>query len=415
MNNNFKRLCIVVCLGFQFGAVAQNKVGLSQYQSLFYGIDTVGVLDVSLGLDAQTSNHNFKYVHSLFTGKFISSQLINDNSNMLNLSNRAGFESVTGGRYLFASAKNKKENIAAHFINAKYKQIVGGQYNSDAWLLAMKGNAPFAGEQVTINQLGIAQFQWLEIGWGKKSWFRDDKIAVTYGINALGGKGNRFILEKGSIYTDTSGEYIDVVAKGNWLQSNSNGQSIGFGAHFGLQGIINEKTEWQFIIDDLGAFLPNKNTQSNEFDTAFRLTGFYIYDIKKMSENGYWTSKTDSLSAPISEPNGEKGLLGLPFKLTLAMNTFIKANQQLGFIIGYRHMVYAMPKVEAWHQIDYNSGVFINSNLAYGGWGGIQWSEKIGYQKQHWAFAFQFGGMQAMAIAGLPFQATAQVQLVARF
>jgi len=415
MSSNFKRLCFLVCLSFQFKAMAQNKVGLAQYQSLFYGADTIGILDISLGIDAQASNQNFNYIQSFYSGKFITSKLIDDNSKMLNLNNKIGFESAIGGQYLFASQKNQKGKTSANFVNAKYKQMVGGQYNSDTWLLAMKGNAPFAGEQVSFNQLGIAQFEWLELGWGKKRWFENNKMATTFGISALGGKGNRFSIDKGSIYTDTSGEYIDVALNGNWSQSNSKGQSFGLGAHFSIQGLINEKTEWQFNIDDLGAFLPNKNTQRNEFDTAFRFTGFYIYDIKKMSDNGYWTNRTDSLSAPISEPNGEKGLIGLPFKLTLAMKTFIKANQQLGFIIGYRHMVYAMPKVEAWHQIDFNSGLFLNSNLAYGGWGGLQWTEKVGYQKQHWALALQFGGMQSMAIQNLPFQTTAQVQLVTKF
>jgi hypothetical protein len=395
--------------------MAQNKVGLAQYHSLFYEVDTVGILDLSLGLDAQTSNQNFKYIHSLYTGKFISSKLIEDNSKMLNLNNRAGFESAIGGQYQLAIKKNPKGLATANIIQANYKVIAGGLYNSDAWLLAMKGNAPFAGEQISLNQMGVAQYQWLEIGWGQKRWFKDNKMATTFGINVLGGQGNRFTLERGSIYTDTAGQYIDVALNGNWARSNNEGQSIGLGTQFGLQGRINDKTEWQFNATDLGAFIPNTKAESNTFDTSFRFTGFYIYDVKQLSNNDYWTNKSDSLSAPIAEPNGEKTMIWLPFKLNFGINTFIKPNQQIGLLIGYRHLVYAMPKMEFWHQIDFNSGLFVNSNLAYGGWGGLQWSEKVGYQKDRWAMVLQLGGMQSMAISKLPFQATAQIQLVAKF
>lgn len=414
MNSNFKRFCMVVCLGFQIEVMAQNKVGLTQYQSIFYGADTMGVLDISLGLDAQTSNLNFKYIYSFYTGKFISSQLIDDNAKMLNLNNKIGLESAIGGQYQFASKKSKKGNTVAHIVKAKYKQIGSGQYNSDAWVLAMKGNAPLAGEQISLNKLGIVQYNWLEIGWGQKRWFSKNKMAATFGINAVGGQGNSFAIEKGSFYTDTAGQYIDVALNGNWERSN-NKQSIGLGANIGLQGILKDKTEWQFNITDFGAFFPNKSTVSNRFDTSFRFTGFYIYDIKSLSDKDYWTNKTDSLSAPISEPNGKNVLIWLPFKLKFAINTFIKPNQQIGLKVSYRHLVYALPKLDVWHQINYNSGLFINSNFAFGGWGGLQWTEKLGYQKQHWAIALQLGGMQSMAISSLPFQATAQIQLVTKF
>jgi hypothetical protein len=415
MSSNFKRLCFLVCLSFQFKAMAQNKVGLAQHQSLFYKLDTVGVLDISLGVDAQTSNQNFRYIHSLYAGKFISSQLIEDNGKMLNLNNKAGFESFIGGQYQFASKKNKKGLATANIIQAKYKLIAGGQYNSDAWLLAMKGNAPFAGEQISLSQVGAAQYQWLELGWGQKLWLKDNKMAVSFGLNVLGGQGNRFAIEKGTLYTDSAGQYLDVALNGNWARSNNAGQSLGLGAQFGLQGRINDKTEWQFNATDLGAFIPNKKAESNTFDTSFRFTGFYIYDVRDLSSNDYWTNRTDSLTAPIAETKGEKPMIWLPFKLNFGLHTFIKTNQQIGLIIGYRHLVYALPKLEVWHQVNYNSGFFINSNLAYGGWGGLQWTEKVGYQKARWAMALQLGGMQSMAISKLPFQATAQIQLVAKF
>ena len=105
----------------------------------------------------------------------------------------------------------------------------------------------------------------------------------------------------------------------------------------------------------------------------------------------------------------------LPFKLTIGANTFINNNQQLGVVLGYRHLLYALPKLEVWHQINGASGLYLNSNLAYGGWGGLQWTEKVGYQRNNWAIALQLGGMQSMAISKLPFQATAQVQLITKF
>ncbi len=415
MNNNFKGLVFLLCLCFGIKANAQYKVGLAQHQSLFYALDTTGIFALSTRLDAQSGAHNFNYIQSFYSGKFINTQLIDENSKMLKLQNRLGIETAIDGRYFFGSQINKKGNVSAHYIKATYNQIVGGRYNSDAWLLAMKGNAPFAGDEVALNKLGIAQYEWLALGWGKKGWNLNKTIAVTAGVDLIGGKANGFNLSSGSIYTDTAGEYIDVDLNGNWSKSNNAGYSAGLGATFGLQGAIKNKSEWHLSFSDFGVLLPHKHNQSNSFDTSFRFTGFYVYDVKRMTDNDYWTDITDSLSAPISTAENTKKTTILPFKLEFGINTFIRTNQQVGMLISYRHLVYAMPKIEVWHTINYGSGFYLNSSLAYGGWGGIQWSEKVGFQTYRLAIGLQLGGMQSMAIQNLPFQTTAQIQLVTKF
>lgn len=408
------RICKVAAFVFIFTDLA-----FAQVKPNWFGtINKKALADSSADISVITSGEaRASSVGMQFMSKFVWGGLIDNDLKQLNAPqqkklNRAGVSESVQLSY-WAKATHTAGIAKRQGFQLGFSSFQGAQFTSSAWLMVFYGNSPYAGQELDFSKSGYRNISWANAAWqfSRVNATKTRETAFSAGLYGVL-QNNQIAIDKGSLYTDTGGTYIDAALQGNWSFNKKVAPAVGFSVS--ITEKVNDNFSLHFQVNDLGLVLWNKGTESNQFDTAFRFTGFYIPHASSFADEDFWKNKTDSLTAPLSQANGNKTQRILPASVMLHLNRKINKQNSLIALFSYRYGIMAIPEVKLAHR--YEKQMFTWTSAAgYGGWGGWLLNGSASWQTATSGITLSLGGFQSLVSEKIPFQAYANLGVNRRF
>lgn len=263
-------------------------------------------LDISVGSVYNSNAVTSSFIKKLVFGGYIDNGLKDQVSKRLKDVNRFGFDFSAGisGRASLGSV--------SFVAGLYYKEHLDTKFSKDLFELVFRGNSQFAGQTINIAPLKYRYFdsQSLYVGLEKDL---NEKLRVGGGLSFIrGGRFNEAILNRGDLYTEPSGAYIDINADPNISYSDrSKGtfSSDGLGASLNLYGRyqVSEKSTLLLEARDIG-FIRWKNLNNYRGDSTYRYDGFFVDDIFTLNNGFLDRYNSDSLAKDLKIQNTKKNI-----------------------------------------------------------------------------------------------------------
>ena len=210
--------------------------------------------------------------------------------------------------------------------------------------LVFFGNARFAGQYIDLMPLDLKALQWSEVGYS--FWQETNDLSWSVSTNLLFGHAMQELeVERGSIFTEESGEFIDVQTQYRFRSADSLLLFKGMGASVHLESSYDPDGPWRFRLGvrDLGLIGFGRSSWEVRADSSFRFEGEEIPNLFDETTN-LLNSARDRLEATFYDAKGGTQWVLLPARLRAEMgyglsHPFLKEVQWLGdhlFLPGYR-------------------------------------------------------------------------------
>jgi len=266
------------------------------------------------------------------------------------------------------------------------------KFSDDAFSLAFRGNESFAGRNAILDNSSFfgVRYDFFKLSYRK----RFETWAFEAGLQAMRGNNfNNIQLEEGSLFTDTSGTFLDVRWNGK-IQTSArsanawnNYPSAGAAMHLRLLWTPVSSRQWhaEFSLSDFGFIYWNQQTTDIQRDTSFRFTGLWLGDLITFSDTNFVLG--DSLLRRL-RGNDEKAstMLWFPFRVHTALSFRLssKHDQRLRLESEYRALPGMNPLTTIGYTREIGSRFIFGIDALYGGFGGINSRLRMGYrEKKH--------------------------------
>ena len=206
-------------------------------------------------------------------------------------------------------------------------------FSKDVFGLAMLGNAPFIGKQLDLSGTSFTQLSYQKIGLG----FQSVKNGWSLYINGIEGRDYyQFRIDNGDVYTDPSGQFIDLNYQMVQVQSLQRNSGVGMGLDFQWQkqeGVV----QWDAEVCDLG-WLKFKDVERSVWRANEEFTGISWSEAILNGESGdealeHWTEP---------EKKTKDRSVSLPTRLTAGVSAGG---------IGYRVTTYCFQRQLGWQSL----------------------------------------------------------------
>lgn len=234
------------------------------------------------------------FTYPFLFGGYIDNELKDQVSPRLSEQNRAGYQLSYGARYRY-----NRDSIYFFTAAINSRQFLTTGFTSDMFELVFRGNKPFAGEIAQLSPFYYTSFatQSVSLGAGKNL---NDNFTVAAEVSVIGGSGfQQAVIERGSLYTEPDGAYIDLDLKyrlsftensQNFLNRNGLGLSAGIYASYS-----NEKFMLTANFTDIG-FVRWKGLNHMKGDSSYRFEGKEIEDVLVLDNSVFSSFRADSLA-----------------------------------------------------------------------------------------------------------------------
>ncbi|RZK14146.1 MAG: hypothetical protein EOO43_16785, partial [Flavobacterium sp.] len=247
-------------------------------------------LDFHLNSNAVTND----FVKGLLYSGFIDNERKDHVSDRLKDKNRGGYDFNTGFTF-----QHRLKNDLSLIIGLHQRQQFNTKFPKDLFEVTFRGNKPYAGKKAQMGPLSINYFDYQNLYLGVQKNV-SSKLIVGGGLSILrGGRFNTLQIERGTLYTDPNGEYLDFDMKFKLAFSESknffSSNGIGAALNFNLS-LLQEKGQFNFEIRDLGVIRWNK-LSTYKGDGLFRYDGVDAGNILQFSDSVFTRIKADSIAA----------------------------------------------------------------------------------------------------------------------
>lgn len=337
----------------------------------FYDLRSGHEIGVYAQAGLASSTLPITFVYDLYTGQALDRaqrEAIAKNSNGLQ---RGGADLDYGIFY-----RHRKDSVTkwGWMINVAERYHVQLAYTGNLFELGFLGNGSLSGQTADLggSMASFIRMKQIQIG---AIWKPSQTITVALGGSLMWGHQLAMInLDQGSVYTEPTGEYLDVQTKGS-ISYNAPGGSHyfnpgGFGPGFDL--MVNYKKKRlsiTFEARDMGFIRWNGNTTTQRLDTALTYSGINL-DLFNSTGNILPTISGDSLinALGVSTQNGALTTM-LPTSLMLEVEHGVgKKDLRLYGGLMYRFVPY-FPYVYAGTRAGLGKGFGIDGRFAWGGAG----------------------------------------------
>lgn len=198
------------------------------------------------------------------------------------------FLGITDVRY-FVSARNR-----IHF-NSKFPKGLFGLY--------FYGNSPYKGQSISLNDFSLNLLSYQQLQFGLVKNYNTISTSYRWGasLSILKGQENLKIdIPAGSFFTQTDGEYINLVLDMKISQSDTSRRDIlaynGIGSSADLFFSYSNSNALTFSleINDIGFIRWNEKAVITEVDTSFRYEGADIDNLFDLEDSVYTVSSDSS-------------------------------------------------------------------------------------------------------------------------
>lgn len=303
-----------------------------------------------------------------------------------------GFRQWTDSTY-----NNWRKGFGLHLaIRSRF----GAQVSSEALELSLYGNARFAGQTVEVLPLDNSSLVYTEFGYTYLQRYKQWSAALS-GNLLLGHAYGQLETSRGTLYTEPSGEYIDLDAAYRYQSADSLLwlKGIGLSMHAEVSHTFNEKWGMTLGVRDLGLLFWNQSAWTIEADSVFRFEGQEIPNL--LDQNGLdFGDLQDRFRSTFDDKQGGGFSTWLPARVyaegQYQLNRW--AIQQLRlridhvFIEGYRmrqQLKADMPLSGAWS---------LHPEISQGGWARWGIGLEARWKNADWEVRASAGNLQWMVV-----------------
>lgn len=325
----------------------------------------------------------YDFAYADFIDEDLKSDLIEGLGNRV----RLGTESRYEVRWVFQRQQDRHAlAFPKRSLRLRHRSLVGASVSQEALALVLRGNAPFAGQDLALGEVSFENWYYSELQF--QSSFKIDTIPLSLGVAISAHHDlDDYRLQNGNLFTAANGSHLDLSGNYAVLEGNPGAAPVnGLGLAFSLASTERwGKHEVLVSAEDLGfAYL----AQADYFakDSAWRFEGVNVRNIFNVPESDV-DGQADSLLATFGGERGSRFRL-MPFQvkgeyryhLQATGWTYLYGRAQYLRIPGY------IPRVDLGvNWLSESKSQRVGLSLAYGGF--THFSAGVEYQwyiSRHW-------------------------------
>jgi hypothetical protein len=341
--------------------------------------------EYTVGSDGLTNS----FVNSFYKGDFFDSTTKANQENMLHPVNSLGAYAAYSMSY---SWRNNPDSTRWEFTVAyRDRQTLFGTFSADAFKLGFEGNRAFLGKSAVLDKTQLTEMHWQQMQFEGKYYSEDNRSEVALGFSVLNGQQLQEVnIRKGSVYTEASGNYVDVnnffasyyrsdTASTKYGSRNGTGTSFNFRFSTLLGDSLGKfKHQISFMIQDFGYIRWNNKSQIYDADTSIHYAGV---DASNVVLNGGTVTGVPNSDSLIGKPHNGDIISFLPLGLRFRYSLLTPLPVWGGVDVRSWSYAGANPQITlfaGWHNKNYHLSMM--GGVAYGGFGRIQFPLQIGWE-----------------------------------
>ena len=291
--------------------IALSHTSFSQDKSIIFSSE----------INLETNAINGAIINEVFTSVYINNNLknriisLNEQSHVINLNLNTSF--------IYSEKINNELSYNFSFSDVNH---VNTKFDNNILKLFLKGNAEYENEKLNFatTNIRINRYQQFKLFLD----YQKEKYGVGLGLSYIYGNHNLTLISKrGSIYTATNGEYLDLSYDINSFATDTSNLSPfehnGNGISLDLTGsltFLNHKLDLYML--DLGYINWNNNSQNIYVDSAFIFNGVEVNNIFDFNDSILEISNIVDQYDNINQRNST-------FKSYLCSNIGVKISKQI--------------------------------------------------------------------------------------
>jgi hypothetical protein len=220
--------------------------------------------------------------------KFIDNELKSKAYDRLNGMGRFGLELDFGVEAVVSPDSTWYQSQQALTFSAGRQLVYGAEFSEDLLRTVFSGNAAYADQTANFDnsKLYAIGYQYFKIGYRKQ--LSKDRFGFFTNFGFARGLNHTDIqLNSGSLYTEPSGQWLDLAWNGSYFTSTRSSNRLGespsngYLMDLGFYKFLDQKYQWKLSasVKDLGFITWNAQSDNFKRDTSFRFTGLQFYDV----------------------------------------------------------------------------------------------------------------------------------------
>lgn len=298
-------------------------------------------LGLRFRIESGSNGMNQYMINRLVLGGYMGTEKIEKAEKHIHAHNRMGVAASYSVGFNLKSSADTNHRWLPEYVYLTQNQIVGASFSQGAWQSVFRGNAPYLGQTLNLGKSGFTQFasrailfQWKEL---KILPDKSGRIAFDIGLGQLLAY-RKLNIKSGSIYTDSSRNYVDAQYSGTYVNGGSNAtRGIGYGMTFGSIVSIPNKGGLRFGISNLGVYKYNHGDKlSKEMDAPARIHQTTL-GLKSLNSTDWINHLKDTVNIALA-PDSAKSSAWIvsPFTVFLEFNyKVMKIKMDYIFMQGY--------------------------------------------------------------------------------
>ena len=292
-----------------------------------------------------------------------------------------------GAYYVMPIKKHPNTGIIYELQAVSFQNAV---FTNTAFEMILQGNAQFANQTKDISELFYQDLEYQKAALGIRHYFKNKTqcINATLGL-IVGDYANQFRVDRGSIFTEQNGEYLDIDLKYERRTSArgarfTNPRGYGAGINFNYRVYLaKQRTTLVFNIRDIGFIKYSSATEHQIIDTAIRYTGVDLGPFSNLESFNSASLKDSVLKVFNSKYNEESFRFTLPALLELRLEKELK-NKSIGYVHVRSYLMYSRPQVKLGYLYALKSNMFLGAELSAGGFGKMDINLLYRYRASKW-------------------------------
>ncbi|MDD5572023.1 MAG: hypothetical protein PHD97_12810 [Bacteroidales bacterium] len=318
-----------------------------------------------------------EFISRTLSGGYIDDDMKSRVSQQLAESNKLGGEMNS---YLKFTLHNDSAYGLSYYVNVKNCNYLNMKFSKDLFNLSFYGNKMFEGKTADMGNSKLNYISYDQISFGIVSRYKADELTYEFSIGLgvnLGRKSLNVNLEKGELFTQRYGEYIDFDARYDVSVSDTSKNPgyyySGFGTCVSFSYSIENRRGDMFSIsfENVGSIRWNKNSWFYyRPDTSFHYGGWEVPDFINMNNEMFDDANIDSIANKYAYKNKTSRFnTGLPsvFRIGYLYNAF----NAVDFYAGIKYIINAnySPLFYLKTIINPDKYNFFSLVVSYGGYG----------------------------------------------
>ena len=381
--NKVKRLSML------FGLICIPLLNYGQIGSSSLLIDTLkfqNTLIASFLLDVNSNALNNEFVNTYYQGGFISSEIKNNTYTRMSGVNRFGLLLKNDLEWNHEIANST--NPTSVFVKLAQYSINEMQFTDELFKLIFFGNNDFIEKSVNFSNSSFQSLNYLQLKAGLTYQFIEKagmhQIQVAMGLN-LGQNHTAIQVKRGSFYTQTNGEHVNLDLDANIQQSDTARKDFldfnGWGPNldFSYQYTFSHKNSIGFSIENFGYIEWNKNSFDTHADTTLNFQGVEVDNIYKISSD-IFNRKLDDLKNELAYKSYKKQYITYtPAKFYVFYTQPIFKNRLIvKFEGGNTFFSCQKPYFKLQAKYNFSPNIYVTPMIQFGGYGSLNIGAMIG-------------------------------------